>query len=343
MTTVSIYDISNKVWYEQETSGSSPGALTQGCTVVASAEDGSSHNIYWYGGYDGINTQSFSDDVYVLSIPSFIWTKVYTGNSTHGRAGHKCTKPYPDQMVVVGGYTSFSGYIPTCLEGGMIQIFNLSDPQWLESYDPLVWSNYTVPSQVVSVIGGSGTGKATQTKPSSGFTNSSMTALLGTAYNTTKITTWYPYTPVNSTTPSTRPTLPTVVAAKSGTPAYLGPVLGVVLGLFFITLLILAFIIYRRRKIFGLARAERNSEAGTETENRRRTLRWLYATPRAGDAKAPTVTTDETELAAVSSEADTENTRVFAEMPGDMQFPEMMGKFSVTRIFISFCFFFSRG
>lgn len=333
MTTVSVYDISKKVWYEQETSGSSPGALTQGCTVVASAEDGSSHNIYWYGGYDGIHpAQPFSDDVYVLSIPSFIWTKVYTGNSTHGRAGHKCVKPYPDQMVVVGGYATQSGFIPTCLEGGMIQIFNLSDPQWLESYDPLIWSNYTVPSQVVSVIGGSGTGKATQTKPSNGFTNSSMTALLGTAYNTTKITNWYPYTPVNSTTPSSRPTLPTPVAAKSGTPAYLGPVLGVVLGLFFITLLILAFIIYRRRKIFGLSRAERQSEAGTMTENRRRTLRWLRQTPIAGDTKAPTVTTDETELAAVSSEADTDHTRVYAaEMPGDTQFHEMMGMYLSSR------------
>ncbi|APA13888.1 hypothetical protein SS1G_14009 [Sclerotinia sclerotiorum 1980 UF-70] len=323
MRTVSIYDISKKVWYEQETTGSSPGALTQGCTVVASAEDGSSHNIYWYGGYDGIHiTQPFSDDVYVLSIPSFIWTKVYTGNSTHGRAGHKCAKPYPDQMVVVGGYTSLSGYIPKCLEGGMIQIFNLSDPQWLDSYDPLVWSNYTVPSQVVSVIGGSGTGSATQTAPSGGFANSSMTELLGTAYNTTKITNWYPYTPASSTPTNNRTTLlPSAVAAKSGTPAYLGPVLGVVLGLFFITLLILAFIIYRRRKIFGLSRSERQSEAGTMTENRRRTLRWLYATPR--DAKAPTVTTDETELNAISSEADTDYTRVFAEMPGDTQFHEM--------------------
>ncbi|KAG4025300.1 hypothetical protein MFRU_061g00190 [Monilinia fructicola] len=326
MTTVSVYDISKKVWYEQETSGSSPGALTQGCTVVASAEDGSSHNIYWYGGYDGIHpSQPFSDDVYVLSIPSFIWTKVYTGNNTHGRAGHKCAKPYPDQMVVVGGYASLSGYIPSCLEGGIVQIFNLSDPQWLNSYDPLVWSNYTVPSQVVSVIGGSGTGSATQTKPSGGFTNSSMTDLLGTSYNGTKIINWYPYTPASSTPTNNRTTLlPSAVAVKSGTPAYLGPVLGVVLGLFFITLVVLAFMLYRRRKYLGLTRSERQSEAGTMSENRRRTIRWLNSTPR--DAKAPTVTTDETELNAVSSEADTDHTRVPGvstvpfELAGDNRF-----------------------
>ncbi|ESZ93478.1 hypothetical protein SBOR_6127 [Sclerotinia borealis F-4128] len=323
MNTVSVYDIAKKVWYEQETSGNTPGALTQGCTVVASAEDGSSHNIYWYGGYDGLNAaQPFSDDVYVLSIPSFIWTKVYTGNDTHGRAGHKCAKPYPDQMVIVGGYASLSGNIPPCLEGGIIQIFNLSDPQWLESYDPLIWNNYTVPNQVVSVIGGSGTGSATQTEPSGGFTNSSMTTLLGSAYNTTKIINWYPYTPASSTPPKNRTTLlPTAVAAKSGTPAYLGPVLGVVLGLFFITLVILAFIVYRRRKIFSGTRTDPQSEAGTLIENRRRTLRWLNTTRK--EAKAPTVTTDATEVNAVSSEADTDHTRVFAEMPGDAQFHEM--------------------
>ncbi|KAF7945040.1 hypothetical protein EAE96_009823 [Botrytis aclada] len=324
MKTVSIYDIAEKVWYEQETSGNSPGALTQGCTVVASAEDGSSHNIYWYGGFDGIHpSQAFSDDVYVLSIPSFVWTKVYTGSVTHGRAGHKCVKPYPDQMIVLGGYAALTTLTPHCLEGGIIQIFNLSDSKWLDSYDPLVWSNYTVPNQVLSVIGGSGTGSDLQTEPSGGFTNSSMKELFGTPYNTTKITNWYPYTPASLTPTNNRTNLPTPIATKSGTPSYLGPVLGVVLGLFFITLLILGFVIYRRRKIFGLSRADRQSEAGTLYENRRRTLRWLYSTPR--DVKAPTVTTDETELNAVSSEADTDHTRVFAaEMPGDTQFHEMM-------------------
>ncbi len=105
MSTVSVYDSANKLWYEQPTSGSpSPPQLAQGCAVVASAQDGSSHNIYWYGGFDGLHlTEPFSDDVWILSIPSFMWMKVYSGNSTHARAGHRCFKPYPDQMLVVGG------------------------------------------------------------------------------------------------------------------------------------------------------------------------------------------------------------------------------------------------
>ncbi|QSZ32579.1 hypothetical protein DSL72_002157 [Monilinia vaccinii-corymbosi] len=79
--------------------------------------------------------------------------------------------------------------------------------------------------------------------------------------------------------------------------------------------------LYRRRKYLGISRSERQSEAGTMTENRRRTIRWLYSTPR--DAKAPTVTTDDTEINAVSSEANTNHRRVPAvpfEMPGDNHF-----------------------
>ena len=52
MSTISFYDIADKVWYEQPTNGVGPGQLTQGCAVLASAQDMSSHNIYWYGGYD---------------------------------------------------------------------------------------------------------------------------------------------------------------------------------------------------------------------------------------------------------------------------------------------------
>lgn len=301
MTTVSVYDIANKIWYEQPTSGSAPGQLTQGCTVLASAQDGSSHNIYWYGGFDGLNAAgTFNDDVYVLSIPSFIWTKVSTSSTpSHGRAGHRCTKPYPDQMFVIGGYSSLSGRELTCVEGGIIQIYNLSSNTWMSSYDPKVWSPYSVPTAVFGAIGGSATGGATVHSPSpSGFANSNMTALFGDSYNATKIVNWYPYTPASPSATATRSTLPSVTAApgsgKSGTPSYLAPVLGVVLGLFFVTLIILAIMLWRRRNYLRASNAAQ-SEAGT-IENRRWVDRWLSGTPAvagAMDAKAPTVTTDE--------------------------------------------------
>lgn len=311
MSTVSVYDIASQQWYEQNTTGNIPGQMTQGCTVLASAQDGSSHNIYWYGGYDGISqTDNFSDDVYVLSVPSFTWTKVSNGTSTHARAGHRCSMPYPDQMFVVGGYTPLTGFVPTCLEGNIIQIFNLSSAEWITSYDPSKWSNYTVPDSVIKSIGGTSTGSATQSSPSGGFSNSSMTALFGSPYNSTKIQNFYPYH-ASQTTAVSRPTIsPTVVTKSSGTPKFLGPVLGVILGLFFITIVILAWLLWRRRRIFKQSHGAQ-SEAGT-MDNRRWVSSWLQRTPVEG--KAPTVTTEETTPIAYGGD----EARSRAASPNDM-------------------------
>jgi hypothetical protein len=300
MNTVSVYDIENKVWYEQNTTGTGPGQLTQGCTVLASAQDGSSHNIYWYGGYDGLDlTKTFSDDVFVLSIPTFTWVKVKSGTSTHGRAGHRCAKPYPDQMIVVGGYATLSGITPKCVEGGVIQIFNLSSTLWMDTYSPENWSNYSVPASVIAAIGGSATGGSPQTAPATiGFSNTSMTGLFGTKYNSTKIKQWYPY-PLQTTddTNNTRP-LPSAVPKPDnggGTPKYLAPVLGVVLGLIFISLLVLAFMLWKKRQYFKANGTATQSEAGT-MDNRRWVTNWLRQTPVTVETKAPTVTTDETAI-----------------------------------------------
>src|SRR5882762_6933066 len=108
--------------YMQQTSGDIPPQLTLFCSVVAAAADNSSYNIYIYGGYDGIDSSHHtSDDVYVLSIPSFTWVKVYSGTSTHGRSGHKCVKVHPDQMFVLGGI--HQGDATICLNA-IIQVFN---------------------------------------------------------------------------------------------------------------------------------------------------------------------------------------------------------------------------
>jgi hypothetical protein len=236
MSTVWIYDVARRQWYEQVTTGEVPSALTQGCSVLASAQDGSSHNIYWYGGFNGYNiTSTLSDDVWTLSIPSFIWTKLYSGNSSYGRAGHVCSKPYPDQMIVIGGYNSLGGVVPTCLND-FARVFNLSSGLFLDKYDPTVWTNYSIPTAIFSAIGGNGSGGATLHVPTPlGFTNSNLSSLFSEVYNSSKITTWYPSATALS-----------LGQKNSGLPKYLGPVLGVVLGVLFIIALIVIWI-WRRR------------------------------------------------------------------------------------------------
>jgi hypothetical protein len=251
-----------------------------------------------------------------------MWMKVKSGTPSHGRAGHKCVKPYPDQMFVIGGYPSLTGTSFHCLEGNVIQVFNLSSLEWIDKYDPSVWSNYTVPAMIYDMIGGTGTGSATQTAPSSTISsNATMIALFQQQYNTSKITTWYPYH-ATTTSSSPRPTLPSVVAKPgSGTPSFLAPVLGVILGLVFITCLVVAIMLYRRRKLLSSNGTATQSENGT-VDRQRGVLGWLRGVNV--DAKAPTITTDETP----SSPYDEDNPYLPQPQPqeiGGGQVHEMMG------------------
>ncbi|OAF61385.2 hypothetical protein VC83_02064 [Pseudogymnoascus destructans] len=282
LTTVSVYDIESKSWFQQDTTGGPKDtAWTQGCTVVASAPDGSSHNIYYYGGFDGISLRApFNDEVWILSLPSFTWMKAAVGRSGHGRAGHRCIKPYPDQMIVLGGYPANGGTAQTCVTGGIVQLFNLTSLEWIDSYDPRVWSNYTVPSVLTAAISSSAATK---------WLNASLATIFKTSYDTTKITPWYPYAYTNTPTDPTNPPIPTsatVPAPGGGTPKWLAPVLGVVLGVVLLSALAIAFLVYRRRRYFH----RRDSAAATSEVNRNRILSWVWG----HDAKAGTVTSDET-------------------------------------------------
>ncbi|AEO70882.1 uncharacterized protein THITE_72424 [Thermothielavioides terrestris NRRL 8126] len=309
MSTIDIYDVASRKWYTQKTTGG-PGQRTRGCAVVARAQDGSSFNIYYYGGYDGLHQdQPFSDEVWVLSLPSFTW--VLLANSTvEGRAGHKCVAPYPDQMMVIGGYPHPQGLVTSCLTE-TIRVFNLSAGTWLDRYDPAIYSNYTVPSAVHEKIGGSGTGGATATTPSpSGFDSTELAKVFATPYPVTKIATYYPYPsvgPVNNTNPNVGPTPSAPSSGGGGLPSYLPPVLGVVLGLVFFTMVAVLILLWRRRR---LLRAGTASEVGTEytTPSRAFIKWWLRGQPaqpaQPSEAKAPTVTSSDYTPAS-SAEPDT--------------------------------------
>ncbi|KAI0132763.1 hypothetical protein BJ170DRAFT_261256 [Xylariales sp. AK1849] len=281
MSTIDIYDIANDKWYKQPTIAG-PGQLALGCAVVAVAQDYTSYNIYYYGGYDGLDmTEDFNDDVWILTLPAFMWMKVSSGTGNHGRAGHTCVKPYPDQMVVIGGYPSLKGGSLNCVEGGLLQIFNLTEGKWMDSYDPENWSDYGVPEMIHLMIGGSETGGATLTTPTpTGWATTELAGVFAKSYPTSKLATYYPYTPsANSTRVD--------ISTSSGSPALLAPILGAVLGLVFITSLVVAIMLYRRRK---LLRRGDTSANGTD-ENGNRILLWIRG--QDGSKGAPTVTTED--------------------------------------------------
>ncbi|PQE25858.1 kelch domain-containing protein [Rutstroemia sp. NJR-2017a BBW] len=199
MSIIDVYDIASSTWYKQSTTGNSPPIRVNPCAVVAAAPDGSSFNIYLYGGQNLIpyGEQTQYSDMWILTVPSFTWIEVNTTSSQSqpaARAGHTCNL-MDGQMVVVGGYV---GKDISCDSPG-IYVFNASSLEWVQSFTALSSSSsssssssgsgsgsgsggnsgqfseitagsigYTVPDIVQSVIGGSSLGGATATTPAAG-------------------------------------------------------------------------------------------------------------------------------------------------------------------------------
>lgn len=175
--TVDVFDLasyfntkSNGTWYTQSTSGEVPPARIDSCTVLTSAPDNSSHNIFLYGGWDptatGNNTKYF-DDMYVLSLPSFTWIKMFEGESP--RFGHTCHLAAGRQLLTIGGSTQHGNITDTCdWEAESIAVLDLPTMTWgsvfTTGYQPYVLSN-----ALVEKLGGTAQGNATLREPASGW------------------------------------------------------------------------------------------------------------------------------------------------------------------------------
>ncbi|KAL8729174.1 MAG: hypothetical protein Q9166_004913 [cf. Caloplaca sp. 2 TL-2023] len=183
MNVIDVYDIATSTWYKQATNGPSPKLRVNPCAVAASAPDGSSTNIYMYGGQNLIpyGQQIQYDDMWVLTVPGFIWIEVDTkGQSVPpARVGASCSI-WDGQIVVVGGYT---GPDLSCDSG--FYVFSASDLKWQNNFNALSGGNpqnqqpsqekdltglsgsygYQVPGAIQSIIGGNSKGGATITAP----------------------------------------------------------------------------------------------------------------------------------------------------------------------------------
>ncbi|KAF3072173.1 Kelch repeat-containing protein [Trichoderma lentiforme] len=288
MRVIDVYDVASGKWYTQPTADG-PSARARGCAVVATASDSSSYNIYYYGGTEGLDpTKPFYDDVWVLSLPSFTWTQITDGKDSHARSGHQCFTPYPDQMMVIGGETASVNDTVACLEDGPIIMFNLTSGEWMDSYDPTVYGEYGVPDKVQAVIGGKASGGATATQPAvSGWATPDLGKVFATTYDQKKISTYWPYPAAQtSNPPAESPQPPTPPSKSKGLPSWVGPVLGVILGLIALTCIIVLFCLWRRRK-----NLKNRSSTNTSEEAGRRILSWIRGQPP--NHKAPTETTTE--------------------------------------------------
>ena len=246
MASIPVYDIASDNWYSQTTEGENPGQLVSFCAVVAHAPTDDSYDIFIYGGDNGLTlsrAKNAQDTVWVLSVPSFTWTKVDKGVAGHGRSGHSCSMPWPDQMLVFGGWNlDQAGF---CIkDGSAIDVFNLKDLEWTKKYEPRSGKNYTASTEI--------------NKPKRPI-NPDIQALFDQPYDQSKIMNWYPY---KEGSRSKKSTPIAAIAGGAGGGA---------------TAIIVAFLVWyfwpsRRQK----RRARRQSDTGTTSTLRNgRVSRWL--------------------------------------------------------------------
>jgi len=216
--------------------------------VVVSAQDGSSHNIYMYGGRDGSNT--YFDDVYVLSLPSFTWINIYTGQSP--RYAMTCHVVGNRQMITTGGGTQAAITKDCDWEVKGVAIYDLSTLLWGSVYTAND-APYEVPKLVYNEIGGNETGNATLLEPSAGFSSAALRHMF--LPNQTD--------PSKNSTNSTGTSNTTNSATSSATPkpksgAIAGGIVGGLVGLAAFVGLGAFFFRRRRQQVAGLEASGQN-------------------------------------------------------------------------------------
>lgn len=274
-----IYDIGTSAWSLQPLSEGSPfpdKPLAQFCTVVASASDGSHHEIFVYGGWDSNNATAPYRDVWILSIPSFTWIKVDSaGREGDPRIGHVCVTPYPDQMIVIGGTAKSEAPLTT---PRTVDVYNLNTLNWTGSYDPDVHDEYKPNQVVLNVISATPTASGMPSNVASWFDNK---------YDMSKISNFGPYkkqepAPTASSATSTPPPPPHHHHRDWVVPVAV--VVSVVGGL--ILLGFLFFMCFRKRILEHRRRVLREREDSIAAGNRKNfILPWIFSTSSAGAPK----------------------------------------------------------
>ncbi|KAF8426068.1 hypothetical protein EV426DRAFT_710543 [Tirmania nivea] len=305
--TIDVYDIADGKWYSQNTTGSVPTQpISAACAVAASADDKSSHNIYFYGGHGGLSYTSgdpgsqTNSKFYVLTLPYFRWIEVLNPSSgdVTGRSLHQCHRVQPNQMLVVGGHPTAnnqvnSNSLSNCAlypGPGPAVVFDMNTCEvYNNGWDPTKKADYRVPDKVTAVIGGSGTGGATKKEPEGGWSDDGLQTLFSNpeAYTET-VTPLWAYSPT-STVPmasGTATSPPAPSDSERGFPSYIPPLLGTLLGLFgIITVLSIILFILRRRKQKRDADAAPSETEGSTVRKNKQTWSWLLGVY--GDEKPP--------------------------------------------------------
>ncbi|KAF1844777.1 uncharacterized protein K460DRAFT_310690, partial [Cucurbitaria berberidis CBS 394.84] len=235
---------SNGTWYQQATSGEVPPPRIDSCTAMASAPDNSTHNIYMYGGWDPTGDQTkWYDDVYVLSLPSFTWVKMFQADSP--RYGHTCHL-VGRQLLTIGGHNVRRNITNMCdWEQQSIGVLDLPTMTWGSIFDAS-HQQYEMSKGLVDKIGGTPQGSNAMAIPMNGWSSPALEAIIRT--NRT-------YSHLNGTIEVIRPNTGTSVLSLSTRTAIIAGITVTVVTL----ITCIAWLLYIRHKRRNVARRAENS------------------------------------------------------------------------------------
>ncbi|KAK0717349.1 hypothetical protein B0T26DRAFT_648075, partial [Lasiosphaeria miniovina] len=165
---VDIYDIESGFWFRQQTFGLAdgiPSGRSDICAVAVAAKDKSSFNIYMVAGVDTYASYITTEEIWVLTVPTFQWTLLHSRQD--GIYGHTC-HAVGENLLVVGGMKTKpeGGDVATCSEHMPAEIYSLALQNYTGVFDADGAARAApVPSKVVDAIGGTPDGGAYITSP----------------------------------------------------------------------------------------------------------------------------------------------------------------------------------
>lgn len=141
MSSVEVYDIANKAWYQQDTTGDVPGSRIEFC-LTGAASTNRTFDVFVYAGWDNVDKFSEYDDAFVLSLPSFHWFKA-DYRSAYPRHALTCEHVGGGQVLTIGGVDTSDAPLNAGYEGPFepvdpfkqgIAVFDLSTLDFASSY-----------------------------------------------------------------------------------------------------------------------------------------------------------------------------------------------------------------
>lgn len=204
MDKINVYDIETETWMVQKTSGEPPSGRHRGCSAAFKSEDGSSYNIYIHGGQTEnthMEKSQGTNDVWILSLPSFTWVKASSGGMPFlrllvyllhcPRSGlfidpsilasdmrislHSCVSS-GRHLMAVGGILSHNVDPGKFMCAPLINVFDATSLSWVSGTVPADTS-YEVPAALSAVIGGGRKGGASKLTPDGGWSTPQVGAL----------------------------------------------------------------------------------------------------------------------------------------------------------------------